>query len=181
MAYNAVEVMITSNIITDGYIGVMFNNVSDSEVSYTNFTEQALGSINCTGSTNITIKANEFVDCGGIHVILIDTTDSLIYNNQFFTADNGDAFDDGTNDWDNDSCGNYWCNYTGLDTDGDGYGNTPYDITGGVSQDNFPWADVNIDIGITMYDILIAVMPLVLVIMIFGLLMKNVKKIFIMK
>jgi len=34
--------------------------------------------------------------------------------------------------------GNYWSNYMGQDTDGDGLGNTPYMIPGGPNTDNLP-------------------------------------------
>lgn len=41
------------------------------------------------------------------------------------------------NFWDNGTTGNYWSNYNGTDTNGDGIGNTPYVIDQN-NQDNYP-------------------------------------------
>jgi len=40
--------------------------------------------------------------------------------------------------WDCGSYGNYWSDYTGIDEDGDGIGNTPYQIPGGNNKDRYP-------------------------------------------
>lgn len=63
---------------------------------------------------------------------------NLIYQNNF--KDNpGNAFEvTGNNIWDNGACGNYWDDYLGSDGDGDGIGDSPYDIPGSGGQDRFP-------------------------------------------
>ncbi len=62
---------------------------------------------------------------------------NIIYHNNFI--DNpGNAYDTTGNLWDNGSSGNYWSDYSGSDSDGDGIGDIPYLIPGNVSQDRFP-------------------------------------------
>lgn len=65
--------------------------------------------------------------------------ENVIYYNIF--SNNGlNAEDNGVdNTWDNGLIGNYWDNYTGTDSDGDGIGDTPYYIPGVAgNQDNYP-------------------------------------------
>ena len=75
--------------------------------------------------------------------------DNLIYNNYFDNTNN--AYDDGYNNiWNITKTsgknivggaylgGNYWSDYIGNDTDGDGLGDTPYDIPGSLNRDYVP-------------------------------------------
>ena len=69
------------------------------------------------------------------------SNDNIFYHNTFNNSYN--AYDFGGNTWDNDypSGGNYWSNYTGIDTNGDGIGETPYNISGGENQDRYPFVN----------------------------------------
>jgi len=65
------------------------------------------------------------------------SNNNVIHHNNFI--DNMDnAHDSYSNSWDDGSQGNYWSDYTSEDTDGNGIGDTPYNILGGNNQDNFP-------------------------------------------
>jgi hypothetical protein len=64
-------------------------------------------------------------------------SNNTIYQNNFI--DNpGNAYDTTGNMWDNGTVGNYWSDYTGSDSNGDGIGDTPYMIPGNISMDQFP-------------------------------------------
>ena len=48
------------------------------------------------------------------------------------------ASDNLNNQWDDGTYGNYWGDYTGPDTNGDGIGDAPYYISEGKSVDRYP-------------------------------------------
>jgi len=90
---------------------------------------------------NNTIMGNTITNNGEGIWLSSNSDNNKIYHNNFDNSDN--AYDDGVNTWDNGniSGGNYWSNYTGIDTNGDGIGETPYNISGGDNQDRYPFVD----------------------------------------
>ncbi|MHA1671502.1 MAG: right-handed parallel beta-helix repeat-containing protein [Promethearchaeota archaeon] len=113
----------TLNTVSNNYI---FNNTIG--VTITAFT------------WNSTIRGNHIGNSYsiGLHIHVMSSHHEM-YENCFFT-NNLHAEDNGVDSlWDNGIKGNYWDNYTGLDTNDDGIGDEPYNITGaGGSQDRFP-------------------------------------------
>jgi parallel beta-helix repeat protein len=55
----------------------------------------------------------------------------------FYGSNNGKWMATGANLWDNGKQGNYWSDYDGNNSDGDGIGGEPYTINT-INQDNFP-------------------------------------------
>ena len=86
---------------------------------------------------NIMVSGN-IINNNNYRGLNLDHTDGSSIFLNCFTNNALNAYDEGINNqWDNGSKGNYWDDYTGLDEDGDGIGDTPYNIFEG-SQDNFP-------------------------------------------
>ena len=84
--------------------------------------------------------------------------DNVFYHNNFVNNVNHVETDNSNGIWDNGEEGNYWDNYTGLDSDGDSIGDTPC-IIDENSQDNYPLINV-----IPEVPSMIFVLPLIVVV-----------------
>lgn len=88
---------------------------------------------------NITMYGNLITD-NHYGITIQDSYDNnSVYHNNFITNTHH-ASDSGRNSWDNGypSGGNYWDDYTGLDADHDGIGDTPHPILESSNQDRYP-------------------------------------------
>ncbi len=132
------ENLITYNIAAGVQLrsgGSELNTISNN-IIFNNTIGVELGSL--TG--NNTIKGNHIGNSSSIGIFInVLSQYNEIYENCFFT-NIIHANDNGLNNsWDNGVKGNYWDNYTGLDSNSDGIGDVPYNITGAAgSRDNFP-------------------------------------------
>ncbi|MFX1499886.1 MAG: NosD domain-containing protein [Promethearchaeota archaeon] len=87
-----------------------------------------------------TIKGNFICENSEFGInISSDCEKNLIFYNYFFNNILKNARDYGQNYWDNGTIGNYWDDYTGIDADYNGIGDTPYTVPGvGTNKDNYP-------------------------------------------
>ena len=139
-----------NNTIYNNDLGIYLYNSDNNTVSGNTISNNNFG---------IKLKSDSSINCMFLNIFI---------NNSFNAEDNGM-----NNVWNNEFIGNYWDDYTGVDANDDGIGDTSYIIQGTASIiDNFPiWTDgddiapiISIDFPlpnsifgfeIPMYDILI--------------------------
>ncbi len=152
---------ITQNILIDNWEGIGLLDSSNGSISSNVLKNNDFEGINPVGSTEITISGN-YIENSIEGIFLSSSTSNVIYGNtirdQIYGLEAGqssnnnkmyhnnlydndqNAKDACTNTWDDGypSGGNYWDDYTGNDNNGDGIGDTPYNIPGGSNKDRYP-------------------------------------------
>jgi len=133
---NSSNILITGNNITGFLEGVEIHN--SSSVVFSNNILSGTGNpgVFIEGSNSSTFCGNSFLQthCG---ISLKQSNNNLIYDNNFQDNFRDTSCQGSTNAWDNGSEGNFWSNYTGIDVNADGIGDTPYMIDAN-NTDNHP-------------------------------------------
>jgi len=101
-----------------------------------NIKENQQDGLNLYQSDNNTFSGNIVSDNVNKGIFLDDANSGSDYNtfyNNFFVNNGIHAIDEtSNNDWNNAVIGNYWDNYTGVDDDNDGIGDSPHIFNGGT-------------------------------------------------
>lgn len=115
---------------------------------------------------NCIIYSNTFTNnMYGVLVYSSYPNNNIFYHNNFINNDIN-AYDDSNSTWNYDGKGNYWDDYTGIDVDGDGIGDTPYNISGGSARDNYPLMN---GVNIPGFGILLLIIALIIVIFVYSI------------
>ena len=133
---------ITSNQISSNFDGIkLFTQANKNTITDNQISNNSHYGIRLTFAKENTILENaiEQNKDTGIFIEISSNNNEIYHNN--FGNNTQNAYDECSNIWDDceRSGGNYWSDYTGNDTNGDGIGTEPYNIPGGDNQDECPF------------------------------------------
>jgi len=150
---------VSSNSITGSFAGIDCNNSSSCNIFNNNIMMNRRGITFHHAASNNNVFNNNITTHELLGIGVFDGSfNNTIYHNNFINNHQFLLYNAGNNTWDNGCEGNFWSDYAGSDSDGDGIGDTPYDMLG--DQDNYPlmnpyWnpSDINHDLIVDIFDV----------------------------
>ncbi|MEW5760898.1 MAG: right-handed parallel beta-helix repeat-containing protein, partial [Candidatus Thermoplasmatota archaeon] len=139
--YSSRNNRITNNkIYWNSLRGIYFGNSTNNTITYNNISNNYGHGTTLFSSSNNIISHSEIIE-NEYGIYLTSSYGNIIHHNNII-ENQINAFDDdihALNFWDYEKRGNYWSDYTGYDENGDGIGEEPYSIFGGMNKDRYPF------------------------------------------
>jgi parallel beta-helix repeat protein len=138
------NIVINNTALNNAYYGINLISSSNNTLTSNIANANTYYGVLLSSSSNNTLTGNTFKLNNDYGISLGSSSTNLIYNNYLDNTNN--AWDNGDNIWNISTTGgtniingpyiggNYWSDYTGEDTNGDGLGDTllPYDASGNI-------------------------------------------------
>ena len=135
----------SGNQVTNNWCGIRLGSSSNNTLSTNNINNNSVVIIFEYSSNNNSVSRN-LIENNTCCISFLDSSNNTFFRNTFLN--NSEHFTDlgmsapwlfapSINIWDYGEEGNYWSDYNGADSDGDGIGDTPY-IINEENQDNYP-------------------------------------------
>ncbi|MEM3880916.1 MAG: NosD domain-containing protein [Candidatus Bathyarchaeia archaeon] len=136
--------LISGNSVTGNSCGIRFAEACNNATVYgNNFTQNAVGA-----ALLIFPNAGDLVVSGVGNIVFgnlfIDNTRQVAQEKSTYNYPPTTRMGTDVVSWDNGTLGNYWDDYSGIDADNDGIGDTPY-IIDGDNKDYYPLTTQNIN------------------------------------
>jgi len=139
MQYSENNTFIRCDIGRNGGRGFSGGNCNNLTVTNCSIWSNSGAGIYMMNTWHLQITWNELFNNSNHGIYLYDSNKGIIYLNNLYGngGTSSQGYDNNNNTWDNGTHGNYWDDYNGTDSGGDGIGDTPYALDGGA-EDSYP-------------------------------------------
>ncbi|MDP3057344.1 MAG: NosD domain-containing protein [bacterium] len=130
--------LIGNNISSNNIDGIFLYSSGNNTLTGNNVSDNHRNGIYIWYSSNNNTVNGNSASNNSYGIVLEASIYNKVYQNNL-VSNSYNGYDSSIdNQWDNGTVGNYYSDYTGIDLNGDGIGDTPYPIPGGSSRDRYP-------------------------------------------